>query len=191
MRRMLCILTITAIVLIGTVAAVPVVPEEFYGSVFLNGNPAPVGTVIIAKINGEERGNFTTTEAGLYGSPGNFDPRLFVVATEDEVNAGNASITFFVGGVQAFQAVPFRSGGLESTKLDLFANINAFATSNTTNPISSSAGGSSGGTVYSSGGAVSSSSGTASGTTSGGVTKTTDCNKPRTDGVKVFNLLQY
>ena len=63
MRRMLCILTITAIVLIGTVAAAPVLPDEFYGSVFLNGNPAPVGTVIIAKINGEERGNFTTTEA--------------------------------------------------------------------------------------------------------------------------------
>ena len=87
---------------------------EFYGSVYLNGNPAPAGAVIVAKINGEPRGELTTTVDGLYGGPDNFILRLIVSSTEEEVNAGNATVTFFVGGVQAFQIVPFRSGNSEN-----------------------------------------------------------------------------
>jgi hypothetical protein len=159
MRRMLCVLTIAAIVLIGTVAAAPPLPQEFYGSVFLNGNPAPVGTVIIAKINGETRGTFITTETGVYGGAGNFDPRLRVNATEEELSAGNTTITFIVGGVQAFQIVTFKSGSPENTKLDLLANIRAFGTDTTVIPTYSSGG--------TSGGSVSPASGTGTGTTSG------------------------
>jgi hypothetical protein len=158
MRRILCILTITAIILIGTVAAAPVIPQGFFGSVYLNGNPAPAGTVIVAKINGDIRGELTTTVDGLYGDQGNFDPRLFVTATEAEANSGNATIIFFVGGVQAFQTVPFQSGG--PGKLDLLANDRAFGTDTTSATISSSPGGS---TV----GSVSSVSGTGTRTTSG------------------------
>jgi hypothetical protein len=143
MRRMLCVLIIAAIVLIGTVAATPVLPGEFYGSVYLNGNPAPAGTVIVAKVNGEPRGELTTTVAGLYGGPDNFNPRLIVSSSEEEVNAGNVTITFFVGGVQAFQVVPFKSGNSE--KLDLLASGQAFDTVATTViPTSYSSGGSSG-----------------------------------------------
>jgi len=159
MKKIVCILTIAAIVLIGTVAAAPVLPDEFYGSVFLNGNPAPAGTVIIAKINGEERGNFTVHESGLYGSPGNFDPRLYVTVKEEDISAANTTITFFVGGVQAFQTIPVKSG---NPKLDLFANVNAFATSSTSNSASSSPVGSQGGSGYSSGGSMSPASGTGS-----------------------------
>jgi len=127
MRRILCILALAAIVLISTVAAAPVLPAEFYGSVYLNDNPAPAGTVIVGKINGEQRGEITTTTAGAYGGPGNYEPRLMVSPTEEEVNAGNARVTFFVGGVQASQIVPFKSGNSE--KLDLLANSKAFDTS--------------------------------------------------------------
>jgi len=163
MRRIACILIIAAIVLIGTVVAAPVLPGEFYGSVYLNGNPAPAGTVIIAQINGEARGNITTTVDGLYGGPGNFDPRLIVTSNENEVNAGNATITFLVGGVQAFQTAPFKSG--DSEKLDLLANSNAFKTVTTTmTPAYSSSGGASG-VSGGSGGYVASSS--SAGTTSG------------------------
>lgn len=155
---------IAALVLVGTVAAAPVLPGEFYGSVFLNGNPAPTGTVIIAKINGEPRGEFTTTVDGVYGGPNNFDPRLIVSSTEEEVNAGTVTITFFVGGVQAFQTVPFRSGNSE--KLDLLASSKAFDTSATTViPTYSSSGGSSGGSGGGGGGYVSPASGTGSGST--------------------------
>ena len=132
--------------------------KEFYGSVYLNGNPAPAGTVIVAKINGEPRGELTTTVDGLYGGPGNFDPRLIVYSTEDEVNAGNATVTFFVGGVQAFQIVPFKSGNPE--KLDLLANSKAFDTSVTTVTTYSSSGSSSGVSSGGGGGYVSLSSGT-------------------------------
>ena len=158
---MLCGLIIAAIVLIGTVAAAPVLPGEFYGSVYLNGNPAPAGTVIVAKINGEPRGELTTTVDGLYGGPDNYNPRLIVSSTEEEVNAGNVTITFFVGGVQAFQTVPFRSG--DSQKLDLLANGKAFETVSTTViPTYTSSGGSSG-SSGGGGGYVSSSSGTGTG----------------------------
>jgi hypothetical protein len=165
MRRMLCILTIAAIVLIGTVAAAPVLPESFHGSVFLNGNPAPIGTVIIAKINSEERGNITTTVIGVYGGTGMDDPKLNVQSTEDDVNAGNATVTFFVGGVQAFQTVPFKNGGSE--KIDLFANSNAFAANTTTLPAYSSSGSSSSGSGYISSGSITPASGTGSGMISG------------------------
>ena len=160
---MLCVLILAAIVLIGTVAASPVLPDEFYGSVYLNGNPAPAGTVIIGQVNGVPRGELTTTADGLYGGPNNFDPRLIVSSTEEEVSAGNITITFIVGGVTAFQTVPFKSGNSE--KLDLIANGKAFGTTATTViPTYSSSGGSSGG---SGGGAgyVSSSSGTGTGGT--------------------------
>ena len=164
MRRILCVLIIAAIVLIGTVAAAPVIPQEFYGAVFLNGNPAPAGTVILAKINGETRGEITTTVEGLYGGAGNFDPKLSVNSTEDEVNAGNVTVTFIVGGVQAFQIVPFKSGG--PGKLELIANNRAFPTDTTASPAYSSSGSSSAMSSGSmSGGAPSSSSG--SGTTAG------------------------
>ncbi len=158
MRRILCILALTAIVLISTVAAAPVLPDEFYGSVYLNGNPAPAGTVIVAKINGESRGELTTMVDGVYGGPGNYELRLMVSSTEEEVNAGNTSVTFFVGGVQAFQIVPFKSGNSE--KLDLMANNKAFDTSVTTLTTYSSSGSSSGGSSGGGGGYLSSSSGT-------------------------------
>ena len=164
MRRILCVLIIAAIVLIGTVAAAPVIPEEFSGYVYLNGNPAPAGTVIVAKINGETRGEITTTVVGQYGGAGNFEPRLYVNSTEAEATAGNVTITFFVGGVQAFQTVPYKSGNSE--KLDLIANIRAFGTETTAIPTYSSSGGSSGASG-SSGGYASSASGTGSSTTPG------------------------
>jgi hypothetical protein len=167
MRWIVCILTITIIVLIGTAGAAPIIPEQFYGSVFLNGNPAPAGTVIIAKINGEVHGNFTTTETGLYGSSGNFDPRLTVVLTEEEMKTGNNTITFYVGGIQAFQTVPFVSGG--GMKLDLIANEKAFAVDTTVVTTYSSSSGSTSGSGYSSGGSVSSATGSGTSMTSGNV----------------------
>jgi hypothetical protein len=184
MKILVCILAITAIVLIGTVAAAPVLPGEYYGSVYMNGNPAPVGTEIIAKINGEQRGELITTKEGLYGSPDNFEPRLMVTSTEEEINSGNITISFFVGGIQAFQIVPFSSGNSE--KLDLIANGKAFATATTTvTPTYATSGGSSGssgGSSYVSGGSVPLSSGTGSSATTGNAMQgTTGTATPTTD----------
>ncbi len=39
----------------------------YYGNVIMNGQQAPPGTTIIAKIGGEERGSITTSASGSYG----------------------------------------------------------------------------------------------------------------------------
>ena len=68
-----------------SVAAQPVIPHAFYGTVVISGQPAAVGTVIEAR---EENGNrirvgldenpLTTTIVGEYGGSGVFDVRLVV-----------------------------------------------------------------------------------------------------------------
>ena len=94
---------------------VPPLPDEFYGTVTINGAPAPIGTHIIAEINGVERGNVTTTEEGKYGGSGTFDDRLNVQGQEDEI--GHV-ITFRINGNEAAETSTF-SGMGESKVLDL------------------------------------------------------------------------
>lgn len=82
-------------------------PAEFYGSVTINGDAAPAGSVIIATINGAERGRITTTIPGIYGGRGTFDDRLRVVATQNDLSAGNPPVTFWLNNLQARQSVQF------------------------------------------------------------------------------------
>jgi hypothetical protein len=127
MKRILFTFLLVTLVLIGTVSAVPPIPEEWYGSVFLNGNPAPAGTIITAQVNGESRVQITTEENGLYGTQtGRNDQGLFVTTTEDEMAKSPVTITFLVNGIQAFQAVQFEPGKL--LKLDIYADSKAMPT---------------------------------------------------------------
>ena len=59
-------------VLICSVGA-PALPCEFYGTVTIDGSPAPVGTLLSAKINDAERGRYILEETSKYGGPGTFD----------------------------------------------------------------------------------------------------------------------
>lgn len=113
--------TIIALLLVfafvGGVAAedsVPLLPDEFRGSVTINGNPAPVGTVLTALINEEVRGTVTTTETGMYGGLELDDRRLIVTGYNGEVGT---TITFRVGGHTAKETAIFRPG--ETQRLDL------------------------------------------------------------------------
>lgn len=105
--------------LAGIAAAVPVLPDEFGGSVTLDGEPAPAGTAITARIDWNERGSTVTTKAGEYGpldSPG----ALAVRATEsDLLRSGSPNITFWVNGNKADQEVTFIGGTVR--QLDLSA----------------------------------------------------------------------
>ncbi len=96
--------------LVGTAAALPVLPAEFAGSVTLDGKAAPIGTTITARIDWNERGSTVTTKAGEYGpldSPG----VLAVKATEDDLlDTASPIITFWVNGHKADQEIPFESG---------------------------------------------------------------------------------
>ncbi len=113
--------TIIAILLVfafvGGVAAedsIPLLPDEFRGSVTINGNPAPVGTVLTALINEEVRGTVTTTETGIYGGLELDDRRLMVIGYDGEVGA---TITFTVNGHTATETSTFTPG--ETQRLDL------------------------------------------------------------------------
>lgn len=98
-------------------AGAPALPCEFYGTVTIDGSPAPVGTILSAKINEAERGRYTLEEAGMYGGPGTFDQRLKVVAEEGDLSDGSAQITFWIDGQKAWQETAFKPG--VSMKLDL------------------------------------------------------------------------
>jgi hypothetical protein len=99
MKRMrkwlLCPLIVVALLLcaIPAYAAMPTIPHAFYGTLTINSLPAPVGTVVTAKVGGVECGSITTTVAGQYGGSGAFDEKLTVTG---EIETG-ATIKFYVG----------------------------------------------------------------------------------------------
>jgi len=115
-RNLIAILLLFA--LVGGVAAaedgIPLLPDEFRGSVTINGDPAPTGTELTALINGEVRGSLTTTEKGKYGGLELNDRRLIVTGHDGE--AGEI-ITFKIGTHAAKQTSTFRPG--ETQEIDL------------------------------------------------------------------------
>jgi hypothetical protein len=110
-RRILVILLLFA--LAGPVSAVPLLPAEFWGSVTVDGSPAPAGTVITARIDGRDCGSLTLETAGVYGGEALFNERLIVGGEEGD--AGKA-IVFLVNGMSAGTAV-YTPG--TSTRFDL------------------------------------------------------------------------
>ena len=96
-------------------------PHAFYGTVEINGNPAPIGTQVEARGEGVVTGiagnPITVTEAGKYGGPGGLDPKLVVQGDIEE----GASLTFYVNGLAADQTAEWHSG--EVTELNLTVSI--------------------------------------------------------------------
>ena len=75
-------------------------PNEFYGTVTLNGADAPVGTVINAYINGELNGTIEVTTAGEYGGMPDLD---YLKVNGNESEDDGKTITFTVCGAAADQ----------------------------------------------------------------------------------------
>ncbi len=98
-------------------AASPQLPCEFYGTVVIQGSPAPVGTVITAFVNGTAQGKITVTDAGKFGGIGTFDERLIVMAGENDFANGVPMITFRINEQSADQSVPYQPGA--STQINL------------------------------------------------------------------------
>ncbi len=97
MRKwLLCPLIVAALFLcaIPAYADIPTLPHAFYGTLTIGSSPAPVGTVVTAKVNDVQCGSITTTVAGQYGGSGAFDPKLTVTG---EIETG-ATISFFING---------------------------------------------------------------------------------------------
>ena len=118
--------TITFVILAGllTLVATPVyaqgvppLPHAFYGTVEINGSPAPPGTAVEARGEGVEVGvgnnPIVTAVEGSYGSEEPLEPKLVV---QGEIAEG-ATLTFYANGVSTGQTTEWHSG--EVTELDL------------------------------------------------------------------------
>jgi hypothetical protein len=103
----------------GTLA----LPHAFYGRVFINGNPAAIGTIVEARGEGVATGiagnPITTIVSGIYGTSNPFEPRLIVQGDIEE----GATLTFYVNDVSSGQTAEWHSG--ETTQLDLSVTIAA------------------------------------------------------------------
>jgi parallel beta-helix repeat protein len=96
-------------------------PHTFYGRIKTRPNAdspwfnASVGTVITARVLGVQKGSFTVTTAGQYGShPGTY------LIVQDNITDG-ALILFYVNGYQAIQSDTFESGAV--TQMNLNAEL--------------------------------------------------------------------
>jgi len=100
---------------------VPALPHAFYGTVQINGVPAPIGTSVEARGEGVLTGipyNPTITIAsGIYGTTNPFEPRLLVQGTIMD----GAIITFYVNNVSTGQTAEWHTEGI--TELPLTVTI--------------------------------------------------------------------
>ncbi len=120
LRRIALVLVVISLgtALAGTVSAVPPLPAEYSGTVTINGDPAPAGTVIVALIGGEERGRLVTVEEGTFGGESSFAVRLVVEAAEtDEA----PDVAFLVNGAPSAESVPFVPGSVRTIDLTVSA----------------------------------------------------------------------
>ena len=110
-RHRVALLIVGAILVAAFAAApvyaqVPVIPQAFYGTIEINGQPAPVGTVVEARgpnvKTGIRANPLTTTEAGKYSGPSGNDIKL---AVQGNITNGTP-IEFYVNGVKAECAAP-------------------------------------------------------------------------------------
>jgi len=120
---LVCLLLLTLGAVPVYADGVPALPHAFYGSVTINGSPAPAGTSVGARGEGvatDISGNPTVTSvSGIYGTSNPLEPRLIVQGNIEE----EATITFYVNDVSTGQTAEWHSG--ETTELNLSVTIAA------------------------------------------------------------------
>lgn len=101
MRNLAILSVLVCIFLVQIVYAepsTPLFPMLFNGTVSIDGNPAPIGMEIVAKIEGVEKGNLTTSEVGKYGDFGGPGPELVVSGNATDTGK---TINFFIKTFQS------------------------------------------------------------------------------------------
>ena len=99
-----------ACVCIGSAAAaeeIPPFPVQVWGTVTINGDTAPAGSIITAKIGDKVLQSFIISEAGKMGEGGTFGDKFVLTAASDDVNN---VITFWMGTTQAKETIVFTPG---------------------------------------------------------------------------------
>ena len=119
-KATICLVAVGLVGTVGAVYAAAPLPHAFYGTVALNGQPAPAGTIVTATVDEQDCGSYTTTVVGQYGSLAHRD---YLTVSCFDVEAGD-TIDFCVNGVKADQTATFEVGG-GPTQLDLTATGDA------------------------------------------------------------------
>ncbi|MFC2043793.1 FG-GAP-like repeat-containing protein [Chloroflexota bacterium] len=117
----LAMVALVMVLLAPPVDAAPITPtpHSFYGTVQINGQPAPPGTVVTTKFGaGVESGNITTTEIGKYGDQ---TMAIYLAVTHDDLHEGDL-ISFYINGVDTTQTYPFTPAG-GPTELNLISPL--------------------------------------------------------------------
>lgn len=125
----------------------PSLPVMLYGNVKIDGNPAPAGTIITAKIGTDPAGATNVLTAGTYGDKAN--DRLPVSANDGD------NVDFYINGIKATPSVTFVYNSNDAGKLIRVDLVAISKTSGTTGPS-----GGSGGSGSGSGGGASAAGGT-------------------------------
>lgn len=89
----LLILFLIAPVIPAAAQSIPTMPALCYGELTIDGYPAPVATLVVAKVEDIERGSLETTEEGWYGGPG-----LSTKLAVSGVNLTGKDVHFYISG---------------------------------------------------------------------------------------------
>lgn len=96
---------IIVLCLSSAACAIPLMPTEFYGTVSIDGTPAPAGTNITSLIDGQVSGFAIVEVPGVLGGTGPFDQRLPAYGTAD-----GQVVSFSINGVPAATTAEFHPG---------------------------------------------------------------------------------
>lgn len=113
-KKIILIMVLTILLTSGMVSAQNELPLDpppgYYGNMIVNGQQAPPGTTIIAKIGGEVRGSITTSASGLYGdNPG--PSKLWLTGYNNELTPTPATVTFYVKDIASPQTSTLTGAG--------------------------------------------------------------------------------
>ena len=100
----------------------PQFPHLFYGTSKFNSIDSPVESIIVAKVDGIEKGRITTTEVGKYGGPAGNQNKLLVQGDIQEGATVEFFTTFFFtssvsSNIKANEVASFKSGKIEEKNL--------------------------------------------------------------------------
>jgi hypothetical protein len=95
---------------------IPPVPASYFGTVIIDGDPAPAGTEVTAVLEGEEYGPLETDENGKFGGKPANEAKLTVSpnSTPDD-----PTVTFLINGEEAAETVEWETGASEELQLTI------------------------------------------------------------------------
>jgi len=140
--KILTVILIAIAFLSNITLAIPTWPHVFYGSVTWNGQAAPDGTTVTAKIDGVQVATITTS-GGKYGYP----VGSFYASDTDPASRSGKTIAFFVNNVNTGVTANFCNGcfNLCGTNTTSCASLDLSATGATEGGGGSTSGGGGGG----------------------------------------------